>query len=335
MMKIVQVLAELEAKTIGARVTASNRVLRASGRRTGGKVCFGFENVKNPAGEGFVLAVREDQATYVREAVNRVVAGESVLAVARDFTDRGQPFHANSLAKLLRRPTLYGATPVRGDVVRREGEPVLGAAIIDRETWDSLQDVLDGRVRPGDRRVRNLALLHGIVRCSGCGGALSAQRSKVRKYSCLSETCTARVGINMDLLEEHVVADALATYGDDQVIIVERVGGVDRAALAAVEQQMDDRSQAMKDADDDEYDVLQAEHRALRRKRAELVGQTAPRLVRRPAGITVRQAYAAAESVADRRGILGGVVAVTIAKGQRGGVKVAFDPARVTIAAAA
>lgn len=335
MAKIVAVLAELEARTIGSRITESNKVLREQGRRTGGKVCFGFRNIPNPAGPGYILGVHEPEAEIVREAAERVMAGESVLSVSRDFSQRGLPFKASGLTKLLRRPTLYGATPVGDDVVRRDGEPVIGeAAILDRETFDRLQEVLDGRIRQADRRTVNLPLLHGVARCSGCGGHLNALRQSTgrRSYGCKSETCQARVSIRLDELDEHVVAEALDRFGDEPVYRTMRRGGVDVEALAAVEAEIAEMAAAMTE-DDADMAALAPRLAGLKARRAELRATTGPRTVKVPTGLTMRQAYAAAGTVEGRRSVLLATIRATVAKGRRGGVQVPFDPARVTVEA--
>jgi hypothetical protein len=308
-------------------------VLREQGRRTGGKVCYGFRNVPNPAGPGFVLGVHEREAAIVREAVERVIAGESMLAIARDLTARGHAFRANTLAKLLRRPTLYGATPIGDDVVRRDGEPVIGAAaILDRETFDRLQAVLDGRIRQADRRTKNLPLLHGVARCSGCGGHLNALRQSTgrRSYGCKSETCTARVSIRLDELDEHVTTEALARFGDEPVYRIVRRGGVDVEALAAIEKEVSEVAAAMTE-DDADMTALAPRLVELKNRRAELRATTGPRTMKIPTGLTVRQAFEAAGTVEGKRSVLLATVRATIAKGKRGGVAVAFDPARVTV----
>jgi len=67
----------------------------------GGRPPYGYKVIANPDGPGKVLAVNVETSEFVREAVRRVIAGESVNAIATDSTARA--FQA--------RMVRYGVTP--------------------------------------------------------------------------------------------------------------------------------------------------------------------------------------------------------------------------------
>lgn len=81
-------VAQLESTNISLRVASTQAYLRESGRWRGGTPPYGYRPASNPDGPGVVLVVDDDTAAIVREAVNRVIAGESVNAIVADFNRR-------------------------------------------------------------------------------------------------------------------------------------------------------------------------------------------------------------------------------------------------------
>ncbi|WHM37467.1 recombinase family protein [Streptomyces sp. BPTC-684] len=80
--------AQMEAEAIRERVKGSRSHLRHEGRWHGGRVPFGWAVVPNPTGPGFVLDECPETGPIVREIVRRVIAGESIYAVANDLDER-------------------------------------------------------------------------------------------------------------------------------------------------------------------------------------------------------------------------------------------------------
>lgn len=105
-------------------------------------------------------AVVEEEAAAVREAAQRVLAGDTLSAVVRDWNDRGVttanggPWRVNSLSSLLVQPRLT-MTP----------------SIIDEETHARLVDLHASRGK-GPRRATRRYLLTGLLRCWRCGGSM-------------------------------------------------------------------------------------------------------------------------------------------------------------------
>ena len=87
------------------------------------------------------------------EAVGRVLAGETVPAVAADWNRRGIPtghgarygWAAPTLKGILRAPRLCGLRTYHGEVVA----PGLWEPILDRQTWETLQARLPKGAPPG------------------------------------------------------------------------------------------------------------------------------------------------------------------------------------------
>jgi len=129
-------VAEMESLNTSQRVSQTHEYLRRNRRWGGGRPPYGYRVVGNPDGSGKVLAVDDDTAGVVREAVCRVIAGESVGSVVADFNRRGiaSPHgkkrwdNGTSLRRILRDRALLGQVvhnghPVLGD----DGMPVIRA----------------------------------------------------------------------------------------------------------------------------------------------------------------------------------------------------------------
>lgn len=109
------------------------------------------------AGRGEVV---EEEAAAIREAARRVLAGETLSAVVRDWNRRGLttvtggPWRVNSLSGLLVHPRLVDSPP-----------------ILTAETHAQLVELHASR-RKGPRRATRRYLLTGLLRCWRCGAVL-------------------------------------------------------------------------------------------------------------------------------------------------------------------
>lgn len=146
---------------------------RAMAGMPAGQVGYGFARVN-----GAVVAVPE-QVAAIREAVRRVLAGDSLRAVCLDFQTRGIPtpgkgaaWNTTTLRQLLLRESLAGLRRHRGAVVGEMHPDV--PRIITVDTHDRLKALLNDpkrRVSPIGRAPKYL--LGGIARCGRCGGAMA------------------------------------------------------------------------------------------------------------------------------------------------------------------
>lgn len=107
-------------------------------------------------GQGVV----EEEAAAIREAAGRVLGGETLSAVVRDWNERGLttaaggPWRVNSLSSLLVQRRLLGPP-----------------AILDEETHGRLVTLHASRGK-GERRATRRYLLTGLLRCWRCGGSM-------------------------------------------------------------------------------------------------------------------------------------------------------------------
>ncbi|MDN0193799.1 recombinase family protein [Streptomyces sp. S.PNR 29] len=234
--------AEQEARTISARLSSSHEALRAAGRYGGGLVPFGYRKAPHPAGSGWCLSPDPETALVVRAIVEDVLAGSSLIAIARKLNDAGVPVprdrHARlqgrpmggrrhgrdferfrwtsgTLSKVLRSPSLMGHRTHQGQTVRDgSGAPVLvGPPLLSDEEFRALQDALLARSN-GTRRPRSqtTALLTAIAHCAGCEGRMYFALRKGYPYgdyvcraTARGEVCHSPAAMRSDWLEEYAL----------------------------------------------------------------------------------------------------------------------------------
>ena len=102
----------------------------------------------------------DDEAAAIRDAARRVLAGETLSSIVKDWNRRGVrtvtggPWRVNSLSSMLLQRRL-----------------VTEPAILDAETHARLAELHASR-RKGPRRATRRYLLTGLLRCWRCGGTL-------------------------------------------------------------------------------------------------------------------------------------------------------------------
>jgi site-specific DNA recombinase len=127
----------------------------------GGRRPFGYEQDRR--------SIVESEAELIREAARRVLVGDSLYAIADDWTDRGEPtvtgakWSTTAIKTFLTRPRVAGLREHRGEIVAEAEWP----AIVDRETWEQVRAVLTAPSRSKRRRSRRY-LLTGLLRCGKC-----------------------------------------------------------------------------------------------------------------------------------------------------------------------
>lgn len=174
-----------------------------AGTWKGGRRPFGYE------ADG--VTIRESEARCIRTAADRILAGDSVRSVARDWnaagvtTTTGKPWSGHGPRRVLLRPRNAGLMEHRGEVVGEASWP----AILEPEKWRSLVRVLtDPSRRTGGAAPRKW-LGSGIYRCGVCGGPLRAsQRDREKVYRCEGGHVTRGLW-DLDAYVEGVVAERL------------------------------------------------------------------------------------------------------------------------------
>ena len=132
--------------------------------------------------------INRAEAKLIREAVKRVLAGESVYGVVSDWNARGLPstkggqWSVGVLHNLLVSGHIAALREHRGEVVG----PGKWPAIIDVETHERLKAVLAPKRRWAKANPRRYPLV-GLLRCGRCGAplrSLAGGSGRARSYSC-------------------------------------------------------------------------------------------------------------------------------------------------------
>jgi site-specific DNA recombinase len=196
------------------------------------------------------------EAELIREAARRVVAGESLNAVARDWhergvvSSRGKPWQPAPLRTMLLGPRLTGKRVHHGriydsDVVPQILDPLLHQRVVAILTAP----------RPGGREVER-RLLTGLLVCGTCGHRLTAKAKKdgTPVYRCMKlagrENCGGILitGARVDELVREAVLAALDTPSLDEHL---RAG--DDPRVAALDAQVAADEDAMLQLSRDHY----------------------------------------------------------------------------------
>lgn len=334
-----------EVRKLRARITRKARELAEAGKSSGGGTRpFGYE--------ADFRTVRESEAALIREAVDRILAGDAVRGLLTDWTRRGVqtvqggPWHPNTIRRLLISWRIAGVRAVNVHATDG-GTPVTTAewpAIVSREKLEAVRAILldPARNKVGDRARRYP--LRGYLRCGLCGATLVSRPrgDGARRYLCAKGPgyvgCN-RIGVLAEPLERMVrddVIERLAAGGLRAALDAADDGrhGDAVAELAEIEDALDRLAVAFfadRRIGASEYWAAHArldEQRNAARRRVE---QAAERSVAATLPVDLdglRRAYDEAD-VPRKRAIIGLVVSeITVGPGVRGLNR--FDPRRIT-----
>lgn len=189
--------------------------------------------------------VVEEEAALIRDAAERIVAGESVTSICDEWNGAGvalprggQRWSPGNLRRTLTSPRLAALRVYKGRVLGPGGgqwPPILSETV-----WRRLQAAIERPTPAGPRRY----LLSGMLRCGKCGAVLYGQpkgRPQAPYYNCPPPRwggCNG-IGVKAELVEAEVVERALY-----------RLGGADLDALLAG--QSDDGDELLATLRDDE-----------------------------------------------------------------------------------
>jgi site-specific DNA recombinase len=226
MLRVGMAFAHMESQTMSLRLRRQRLEAAQNGDpNLGGLRPFGFEADKRH--------IREDEAALVQEAARRVLAGEALMSICRDWdergivTTRGNRWQVTALRRMLVNPRVAGRRLHRGDVYPSTKIP----AIVDPLTSERLRQILLDPARNTVREVRS-RLLTGFIVCGRCGERLHPKRRKGGSplYRCVRTPGTPAcgglvvIGDHVDALVTEALLEALDTEaldlsaGDDQVM---------------------------------------------------------------------------------------------------------------------
>jgi site-specific DNA recombinase len=143
---------------------------------------FGFQKWTKRDGKvvpGNAVPMRRvlQEQGWAREAVARILAGDSVRGIVQDWNQRGirttedGPWTRPAFRTMVLSPALAGYIKHRGELVRREdGTPVdaIWAPIVDRDDWEAVRAILSDPSRKVTRGRGPAYLLTGAIYCGVC-----------------------------------------------------------------------------------------------------------------------------------------------------------------------
>jgi site-specific DNA recombinase len=185
MLYIKAAMAEAEIEKMAKRMRRKNQENAENGRRhLGGRRPFG------EAWHGH-QAVSEEQAAQerelIREAVRRIIAGDSLRGIVTDWERRGvrsqfgNLWRNVNLRKTLLSPRLVGMREYDGQLYRGDWEP-----IITMEEWEAVKAILQDPARSQhERGGLPKHVLTGIAHCGICDSRLSVRKIRGKRvYYC-------------------------------------------------------------------------------------------------------------------------------------------------------
>ncbi|WP_432195278.1 recombinase family protein [Streptomyces sp. bgisy027] len=208
MATMIATFAQMEAHAAAERVASSRAHLLTSARWGGSSPPFGYRTYAKDGAR--YLEINPTTADIVREAARRVIDGEPVNAICRDFEERGVPspadtyqrnksgkdfvWYPRTLKGILTSPTLLGQKTRSEDVPGKkykqrvlvhdqDGLPVrMAEGVLDQETFDRLQDTLTDSASPILRRSADPRTpLLNVIKCGGCGKNLQLHTTRKRR----------------------------------------------------------------------------------------------------------------------------------------------------------
>jgi site-specific DNA recombinase len=224
--------AQFEREIIGERIRDKLAAHKRKGKWTGGRPVLGYDvdrTVRSPR-----LVLNQTEAAHVREIYEIYLRTGSLIECTRQVGQRGfatkkvlmrngritggAPFCRSTLYALLVNRIYLGEVAHKGQWFRGEHP-----AIIDAETFESVQALLqkNGRLGGNDFRNRYNALLKRILRCKHCDSAMThvfqgRDPRKYRYYTCASAMRLGRKTCPHPTLPateiEQLVVDELRRY---------------------------------------------------------------------------------------------------------------------------
>lgn len=255
---------EYESSKMSARLRRAVAANAVAGRPSG-RIPYGYRRVFDAQTRQLIAQEPEPtEAPVVAELYRRLMAGDSLHSIARDFEARGlrtrsglvfSPQHLRSMALCPAYTALRAHRP--GSQGRRAPVPVSEMyegqwpPLVSRAQWLAVQRLLSVPERKTSRPGRGKHLLSMIARCRRCEGALAVAHWRGHpEYFCRTKGCVRIPQADVDQIAEQVM---LAYLARPEVIDSLRAGEQDddrelstlRDQLATVRARHDELAEAV------------------------------------------------------------------------------------------
>jgi DNA invertase Pin-like site-specific DNA recombinase len=203
-------MAQKSSDDTSRRIRRQRQALRDRGIAKGGRTAFGWADPMTP---------HPVEAKLVVAAMHAVLAGESLVGIARAWEAKGVPTKQGGehwdqarVSQILTNPRHIGRMTHRGDDVG----PAAWPAIVDRETFERVTATLKSR----SAHLYGISHAHrplsGVLVCGSCGNSLSrSQNNGVACWRCFKRPGAGCNGVSVKA--EHLdprVYEALFAYVD-------------------------------------------------------------------------------------------------------------------------
>lgn len=240
--RIVGAVARKESEDKSRRIRRKHLELAETGKVSGGgRRPFGYERDR--------VTIRPDEAAVVRDAIGRVIAGESLRSITLGWQGRGietvtgAAWSPTTVRRLLSSGRIAGMRAHHGKIVG----PAEWPAIVDADDAARARAILTARSGSGERSARSY-LLTGFLICGKCGTRLSSAPVKRKGHAYTRYACPrdrggcGGVGIAGAPIDAQIVADVLSVLSgpnlDDAVAAQPDPDDVAVDEVAALESRM-------------------------------------------------------------------------------------------------
>jgi site-specific DNA recombinase len=180
--------AQQELARMQKRIRRQKRELAEEGKDNGGGYRpFGYRSDR--------MTVDESEATLLKEAARRVLAGDSLRGICVEWnkkglrTPTGREWQNQVLRRSLISPRVAGYREHDGILV-----PAMWPAILDSNTWEGVRVILMDPARVTMKGAPSRYLLTSLVWCGKCGDRMRGQRRVQKGREYVSYTCENRFG---------------------------------------------------------------------------------------------------------------------------------------------
>lgn len=227
--RIMGAVARKESDDKSRRATRKHLELAQTGRPGGGRRPYGYTADRQVVAE---------EAAVIREATRRLLAGETLMAVATDLNRRGIPtargtrWTCHVLKHIVIHPRLAGHRTLRERVIG----PAVWDAILNEQESQRLRSLLTDPSRRRNRSARRY-LLSSLLRCERCGAKLVSRPNHTRPaYACSAGTGNGGCG------RISILAEPIETFVSEAVLY-----RLDSPELARAVSRRQDRSRELDD----------------------------------------------------------------------------------------
>jgi site-specific DNA recombinase len=252
MLNVLLSFAQFEREIISERTRDKIAAARRKGKWAGGMPLLGYDiDVDSKK-----LVVNEDEAARVRAIFDSYLSRQSLIPVVQELDRRGwvnkrwttrkagerggKPFTKTSLHKLLTNITYIGKIRYKHEI--HDGEH---AAIVEPDTWQRVQILLQRNGRTGGALMRNKygSFLKGLFRCVPCDCAMiptftgRSSGKRYRYYVC----CGAQKRGWHTCPSKSVPAEQIERFIIDQIRCIGRDPAILRETLAHAQKQASER----------------------------------------------------------------------------------------------